>query len=152
METPNAESAEYEIDDEIKDLDTTVAINLTTSSDTPQAVEKAPTGYLLTPEQTPVPDNASPPPLTTPTDIVSSLTLALPLTSSPPVSADFDARNILPDGSTRKRKPRQQIYAAQLANTSELSPFYSAFASGLSMAPLAERGQHRDTLPFEPKS
>jgi Reverse transcriptase (RNA-dependent DNA polymerase) len=150
METPDAESAEYEIDDEIEDLDTTVAINLTASSDTLQAVEKAPTGYLPTPEQTPVPDNAPP---GAPAGGISSSMPPPPETSSPPISADFNEQNILPEGSTRKRKPRQQIYAAQLATTSELSPFYAAFATGLSMAqPLAEKGQHRDTLPAEPKN
>ena len=77
----------------------------------------------------------------------------MPENFSPPVSADFNEQNILPEGSTRKRKPRRQIYAAQLVNTSELSPFYAAFATGLSMAqPSAEKGQHRDTLPAEPKS
>jgi hypothetical protein len=143
METPDAESAEYEIDDEIEDLDTTIATDLTASSDNPQAkektVKKAPTSYLPTPEQTPMPNNA---PSAAPIDIVSSLTLALPLTSSPPVSADFDAWNILSKGSTRKRKPRQQIYATQLATTSKLSPFYAAFATGLSIAPPIDKGQH----------
>jgi hypothetical protein len=135
METPNAESAEYEIDDEIEDLNTTVAIDLTASSDTPQAkekaVEKAPTGYLPTPKQTLMPDNAPP---DAPIGGISSLIPPPPETSSPPISADFNEQNILPEGSTRKRKPRRQIYATQLANTSELSPFYAAFATGLSMA------------------
>jgi DNA-directed RNA polymerase subunit L len=56
IETPDIESAEYKIDDEIEDLDTTIAIKLTaSSSDTSQATEKAadsdPTGligFLLT--------------------------------------------------------------------------------------------------------
>jgi hypothetical protein len=99
-----------------------------------------------------VPDNAPPPPPVAPTGIVSLSTPALPVISSPLVSADFDAQNILPEGSTRKRKPRQQIYAVQLANTSELSPFYAAFATGLSIAPPIDKGQHRDTLPAEPKN
>jgi hypothetical protein len=109
VETPDAESAEYEIDDEIEDLDTTVAIDLTASSDTPQvkekAVETAPTGYLPTPEQTPRPDNAPPSSGAPAGEIGLS-------TSSPPISANFDVQNILPKGSTRKRKLRKQIYAA----------------------------------------
>ena len=153
MDTPDEQAVEYEIDDEIEDLDTTVVIELTASSDNSQAKEKAvatgPTGYLPTPKQTPIPDSAPPP--VAPASGVSSSTSSLPAASAPPISADFDVQNILPEGSTRKRKPRQQIYAAQLAKTSELSPFYAAFAAGLSIAP-KEKGQHRDTLPLEPKS
>jgi hypothetical protein len=154
MDTPDEQAVEYEIDDEIEDLDTTVAVELTASSNTSQAKEKAaatgPTGYLPTPEQTPVPNNAPP---VAPTVGVSSSTSSTLVASVLPISAEFDLQNILPEGSSRKRKPRQQIYAAQLVNTSELSPFYATFATGLSMAqPPAEKAQHRDTLPVEPKN
>jgi DNA-directed RNA polymerase subunit L len=58
IETPDAESAKYEIDDEIEDLNTIITIKLTaSSSDISQAIEKAAdsgptglTGFLLTPK------------------------------------------------------------------------------------------------------
>jgi hypothetical protein len=52
VDTPDHTIVEYEIDDEIEDLDTTVAINLTASSDTPQPDKAAepPAGLLPTPE------------------------------------------------------------------------------------------------------
>jgi hypothetical protein len=116
METPNAELAKYEIDDEIKDLDTIIIIKLTTSSsNTSQATEKAAnsgstglTGFLLTPKQTLIPDSLSP---VAPTGGVNSSTSSRPIASAPLISAEFNVQNILPEDSTHKRKPRQQIYA-----------------------------------------
>jgi hypothetical protein len=117
-DTPDAETAEYEIDDEIEDLDTIVVMNLTASSETPQtdkaiATGSAPAAHLPTPERTP-----DPPSSTAQDGTQSSLT-------TPLISADFDARNILPEGSSRTRKPRRQAYAVHLANTSELSAVQS---------------------------
>jgi Reverse transcriptase (RNA-dependent DNA polymerase) len=146
METPDAETAEYEIDDEIEDLDTIVVMN-STISNKPSNSTSNPSGHLPTPINTPEPDNdAPPPPSTASAATESSLT-------TPVISADFDARNILPQGSSRTRKTRRQAYAIQLANTSELSAFHTAFATGLSTAQPAKRdGQHRDTLPAEPRN
>jgi hypothetical protein len=115
IETSDAESAKYKIDDEIEDLDTIITIKLTvSSSDTSQVIEKAAdsgptglTGFLLTPEQTPIPDSLPP---IAPTSGVNSSTSSRPIASAPPISAEFNVQNILPKGSTRKRKPRQQIY------------------------------------------
>jgi hypothetical protein len=145
VDTPDHAIAEYEIDDEIEDLDTTVAA----SSDTPQPDKAAepPAGLLLTPEQTPDPPSTSPAACN-----VQSMSPASS-SSAPPISADFNARNILPEGSTRQRKPRRQIYVAQLADTSKLTAFYAAFATGFTKAkPTEINGPHRDTLPAEPKN
>jgi hypothetical protein len=146
VETPDTEEEEYERDDEIEDLDTIVVINSNASNQSPadssstSSTGKAmlsdssssPSGHLPTPDNTPEPDNNAPTPL---------------------ISANFDAQNILPEGSSRIRKPRRQAYAVQLANTAELSPFYTAFAAGLLTAQPAKRdGQHRDTLPAEPRN
>jgi Reverse transcriptase (RNA-dependent DNA polymerase) len=158
VETPDAETEEYEIDDEIEDLDIIVVVNSTasdeSSADTGSSTGKATpsdstsraAGHLPTPDRTPEPDNNAPPP-PAPSSAIRSPSTTLP------ISADFDARNILHQGSSRTRKPRRQAYAVQLANTSELTVFHTAFAAGLSTAQLAKRdGQHRDTLPTEPRN
>jgi hypothetical protein len=72
-------------------------------------------------------------------------------TASRTLTSNFDAQNILPEGSKRVRKARKQAYAAALGNNAQLSAFHSAFAAGLIKVPQIN-AFHRDTLPAEPRS
>lgn len=75
-----------------------------------------------------------------------------PESSAPgPVSADFDARNIIPEGTARSRTQRQK-YAAALLQKTDLTAFHTSFAHGLSVGGAKSEGQHRDTLPPEPQN
>ena len=64
------------------------------------------------------------------------------------VSLAQDSQNILPEGTVRSRK-RREAYTAALSTTEDLTPYHSAFSTGLSTKnPL----RHRDSMPMEPKS
>jgi hypothetical protein len=100
------------------------------------ALKSALSGQLPTPKLTP--DPPAPP--------------AASESSPPgPLSADFDARNIIPEGTARSRTRRQK-YAAALLQTTDLTAFHTSFAHGLSVGGAKSEGQHRDTLPAEPQN
>ena len=167
------EEETYAVDDEVEDLstapaaDTAVSDRATTGNSTPSSTDtgsSTPSStdkgtpsestasdsvHLPTPERTPpLNDPSAPLPATH-----SSSTRSAAAVPSPPISANFDTRNILPEGSTRTRKPRREAHAILLANTSQLTAFHSAFAAGITTAQTENRvGQHRDTLPTEPRS
>ncbi|ERF71188.1 hypothetical protein EPUS_06017 [Endocarpon pusillum Z07020] len=100
---------------------------------------------LPTPDPTPTPPEHPAP---------STQSNSAPSSASTPSEnrSDFDSRNILPEGSKRSRmSSRRQNYAAALAQTTELTPFYAAFAAGHEKSGKID-GLHRDTLPAEPRS
>ncbi|ERF70143.1 hypothetical protein EPUS_00330 [Endocarpon pusillum Z07020] len=88
----------------------------------------------------------------TPCDSSASGTLSNCASTPSENRSDFDSRNILPEGSKRSRmSSRRQNYAAALAQTTELTPFYAAFAAGHEKSGKID-GLHRDTLPTELRS
>ncbi len=96
------------------------------------------TQQLITPDTTPEP--------------AQPISTANSAPAPPENRSDFDAQNILPEGSKRSRKtPRRQIYATALAQAAELTPFHTAFALGREKEAKFE-GLHRDTLPAEPRT
>jgi Reverse transcriptase (RNA-dependent DNA polymerase) len=96
---------------------------------------------ILTPKQLPTPQ-ATP----APTDD----TLHTPNPSGP--SADFDTRNILPAGEKRTRvSSRRAAYVTALSETSTLSAYHAAFATGIDSTGV-ERRLHRDAMPPEPRT
>jgi Reverse transcriptase (RNA-dependent DNA polymerase) len=126
-----------------------------TSDSAKTTPDSSSSGQLLTPEPTPEPIafdsnltanddrlNIVPGPST------PSETLALAPT------ANFDAQNILPEGSKRVRNStRKAAYAIALTQLPELSSFHAAFATGLQPdSTLRKLSRHRDTLPEPPRT
>jgi hypothetical protein len=71
------------------------------------------------------------------------------------IGVAFSVENILLEGFRRSRnKPHKDIYSAALTTTSCLSPFHTAFATGVARPEEAaiQDKQHRDTLPAEPRN
>jgi hypothetical protein len=126
-----------------------------TSDSAKTTPDSSSSGQLLTPEPTSEPtalDSSL-----TATDDSSNVVLG-PSTPSETLAlaptANFDAQNILPEGSKRVRKnTRKAAYAVALTQLPELSPFHAAFATGLQPdSTLRKLSRHRDTLPEPPKT
>lgn len=107
---------------------------------------------ILTPEMTPNPET-SPQVLASPGPVQSSSD------SSSFNHGTVDARprrgrlvvETPSDSVAMSTRSRRQAYAAALITTSELAPYYSAFAVGLERPEMKKERLHRDSLPVEPR-